>query len=171
MNSVLKVLESRGAGAGNGMVLRVTLRTEVAEELMQELFVKLEPEQRVLPRPDDPGAYARRVAINLAMDWRRARMKKRRVGGLDVEPVGKMRGPAELVEESDEVERVLDAAMALSELAREAFVLHYIEQESYERVGELIGKTGHQARGICHAAVVQVREKLGGRQVKHESVE
>jgi RNA polymerase sigma factor (sigma-70 family) len=169
MNSVLQVLESRGAGL-HGMVLRVTLRTEVAEELMQELFVKLSLSSG-FAKADDPGAYARRVAINLAMDWRRARMKKRRVGGLDVEPVGKVRGPAELVEESDEVERVLDAAMALSELAREAFVLHYIEQETYERVGELLGKTAHQARGICHAAVVQVREKLGGRQVKHESVE
>ena len=57
---------------------------------------------------------------------------------------------------------------SLPELARQAFVLRYVQDESYEAVGVALGRTAHQARGLCHSAVVEIRRRLGVRQVHHE---
>ena len=51
-------------------MLRLTLRRDVAEDLMQELFLKLS-NSNGLDRANQPAAYAYRSAINLAFDWRR----------------------------------------------------------------------------------------------------
>ena len=66
---LLELLDRSGAGL-HALLARLTLREDVAEELMQELFIKLHGAK------DQGGiecwyAYARRTAINLAFDWRR----------------------------------------------------------------------------------------------------
>jgi RNA polymerase sigma-70 factor (ECF subfamily) len=152
---VWKILEEQAPGA-HAVLLRVTLRREVAEELLQELLVKM-AESKGFREAREPGAYMRRAAINLGMDWRRKR-RRGAVTAVDVELVDGGRGPGEMAEAGEEMERILDAAEGLPGLEREAFVLRYVQGESYERVGEMIGKTGHQARGLCHAAVVRVRK-------------
>lgn len=65
---LLELLDRSGAGL-HALLTRLTLRPDVAEELMQELFLKLSAAK------DQGGidcwhAYARRTAINLAFDWR-----------------------------------------------------------------------------------------------------
>ena len=66
---LLELLETSGARL-HALLARLTLREDVAEELMQDLFIKLHGAR------DQGGiecwyAYARRTAINLAFDWRR----------------------------------------------------------------------------------------------------
>lgn len=51
--------------------MRLTLRRDVAAELLQELFVRLGTSE--IENARDPTAYAWRAAINLAMEWRRRR--------------------------------------------------------------------------------------------------
>jgi len=164
VNLVLGILEEHGTGL-QALLLRLTLRPDVAEDLMQELFVKLS-QSRAFAQAIDPGAYARRMAINLAFDWRRA--GRRHTQDLGVDLVFSGRSPGEIVAEAEEVERILEVVEQLGDLARQAFTLRYIEQEGYERVGQILGKTAHQARGLCHMAVQQVRERLAERQVTHE---
>ena len=53
-----------------GLLYRVTLREDVAEDLMQDLFLKLDASEK-FPSARCPLAYARRVALHLAFDWRR----------------------------------------------------------------------------------------------------
>jgi len=147
------------ASAIHALLLRLTLRPETAEDLMQDLFIKLAAAD--LKSARDPAAYVRRVAINLAMDWRRGNARRRGLAtrSLDHDPLDPNPPPAR-IDDADDIERILDAAGALAPLERDAFILRYIQQESFERVGSIIGKTAHQSRGLCHAAVSRIRLKL-----------
>jgi RNA polymerase sigma factor (sigma-70 family) len=165
MNPAWQLLRSDGP-ALHALLWRLTLRADAAEDLLQELFIKLTASSG-FARADDRAAYARRAAINLAMDWRRQRRRAPGDLGGEDPPAGGP-GPAAAAEEADEIGRILDAAGRLGALPREAFVLRYVQDESYERVGQILGKSAHQARGICHAAVKAVREQLATREVTLE---
>lgn len=72
---LLDLLDRSGASL-YALLTRLTLRQDVAEELMQDLFLKLNAAK------DQGGvdcwfAYARRTAINLAFDWRRRERSRR----------------------------------------------------------------------------------------------
>ena len=51
----------------HAILLRLTLRADVAEDLMQDLFCKLAENQRFATAAS-PVAYATRMATNLAFD-------------------------------------------------------------------------------------------------------
>jgi len=157
---LLELLDRSGAGL-YGLLTRLTLREDVAEELMQDLFLKLNGAK------DQGGidcwhAYARRTAINLAFDWRR-RQKVRRACPLDGVPerASDSGEPLGRLIQSEELEEVLAAIDRLAGTSREAFVMRYIQQDSYEEIAEQLGKTVHQVRGLCFRAMSTLRDLLG----------
>ncbi|MBN1509144.1 MAG: sigma-70 family RNA polymerase sigma factor [Sedimentisphaerales bacterium] len=170
---LLDLLETSGARL-HALLARLTLREDVAEELMQDLFLKLHGAR------DQGGiecwyAYARRTAINLAFDWRR-RQATRRMCSLDVASERASDNPAPLSRliEFEELEQVLSAIDQLHGASREVLVMRYIQQDSYEEIAEQLGKTVHQARALCFKAMSALRDVLGcdhspagGKEVQH----
>jgi len=165
---LLELLDRSGASL-HALLTRLTLRQDVAEELMQELFIKLSvaKEQGGV---DCWYAYARRAAINLAFDWRR-RERNRRSCPLDesLECVSPAGSPLGKLIEGEELEQVLAAIGRLHGPSREAFVLRYIQQESYEQIAEQLGKTPHHVRALCSRAMSALRSLVlkDGREVQH----
>ncbi len=157
---LLELLEKSGASL-YALLTRLTLRQDVAEELMQDLFLRLHgaKEQGGI---DCWYAYARRTAINLAFDWRR-RERKHRSCPLDesLELASAAGLPLNRLIESEELERVLAAIGRLHGPAREAFVLRYIQQDSYEDIARQLGKTPHHVRALCSRAMSTLRDTLG----------
>jgi RNA polymerase sigma-70 factor (ECF subfamily) len=165
---LLELLDRSGASL-HALLTRLTLCQDVAEELMQDLFLKLSAAK------DQGGidcwyAYARRTAINLAFDWRR-RARIRRTCSLDEAFESASHDPAPIgrLIESEELEQVLAAIDRLRSPSREAFVLRYIEQESYERIAEQLGKTPHHVRALCSRAMSALRNCVvdDGKEVQH----
>ena len=170
---LLDLLETSGAKL-HALLARLTLREDVAEELMQDLFLKLHGAR------DQGGiecwyAYARRTAINLAFDWRR-RQATRRVGSLDAlaERASETAGPLSQLVASEELEQVLAAIDRLHGTSREVFVMRYIEQNSYEEIAGQLSKTVHQVRALCFRAMSTLRDTLGcdpspagGKEIQH----
>jgi len=157
---LLELLEKSGASL-YALLTRLTLREDVAEELMQELFLKLNGAK------DQGGidcwyAYARRTAINLAFDWRR-RQKIRRSCSLNglLERASDDRAPLSRLIESEELEQVLAAIGRLHGASREAFVMRYLQQDSYEKIAEQLGRTVHQVRALCYRAMSTLRDVFG----------
>jgi len=157
---LLELLEKSGAGL-YALLTRLTLREDVAEELMQELFLKLNT-ARDQGGIDCWQAYARRAAINLAFDWRR-RQKIRRTCSLDgvLERASEDRAPLSRLIESEELEHVLAAIGRLHGASREAFILRYLQQDSYEDIAGQLGKTVHQVRALCFRALSTLRNVFG----------
>jgi RNA polymerase sigma-70 factor (ECF subfamily) len=157
---LLELLETSGAKL-HALLTRLTLREDVAEELLQDLFLKLHGAQ------DQGGidcwyAYARRTAMNLAFDWRR-RQKVRRACSLDelAERASETHAPLGRLIASEELEQVLAAIGRLGGASREVFVMRYIEQNSYEEIAGQLGRDVHQVRALCFRAMSTLRSILG----------
>ena len=140
-----------------GLLTRLTLREDVAEDLMQELFVRLSETSGEISNWD---AYSYRAAMNLAFEWRRKNKQAfvpiERVG----EPVSDDCSPLDKLIRNEEVQQVLSALGRFNGAAREAFVMRYIQQASYESIAEQLNKTSHQVRALCSKAMNYLRDVL-----------
>ena len=166
---LLELLDRSGANLF-ALLTRLTLRQDVAEELMQELFIKLSS-SRGMDKVANWDAYARRAAINLAFDWRRGHKRAalrleqvRRQTSNEESPLGKLI-------RSEELRKTLDAIGQLNRACREALVMRYIQQESYDYIAEQLGKTPHHVRALCSRALNNLRDVLGTDQQKSSGKE
>jgi RNA polymerase sigma-70 factor (ECF subfamily) len=154
-----RLVEAEGARL-YGLLARLTLREEVADDLLQELVVRLSRSDG-FQRANDPVAYARRAAIHLAFDWRRQGKSRRRTGPLSDEPAVPAPNLLGQLVDREELEQVLAALEKLSRLSRSCLVLRYIEQLSYQEVAEQLDVTPHQARAACHKGIRRLRSLMG----------
>ena len=160
--TLLQLLEKSGATYFR-LLTRLTLREDVAEELMQELFIKLS-NTNDLNDVKNLDAYARRAAINLAFDWRRS--NKHNHSGLDrlQEPASNDNAPLTNMVQAEQLEQVLDSIEKLNKTSREVLIMRYIEEQTTEDIAEQLNKTPHQVRALCSRALGNVRDKLGSNQ-------
>ena len=152
---LVALLESAGPGL-HRLLTKLTLRPDVAEDLMQELFVNLAQSDGFV-RAADPAAYAYRAAMNLAFGWRHAQERTQAMLSGFEPPVALPDGPLARLQADEETRRVLDAMNDLPVLQRDALTLRYIQQAEYETVAATLGKTPSQARALCHKAIGTLR--------------
>ena len=166
---LLELLDKSGANL-YALWTKLTLREDVAEELMQELFIKLS-NSRGFDKAGNRQAYARRAAINLAFDWRRS--QKRNPLRLDqvCEPASNDSSPLGKLVRTEELDEILNAISRLKGAYREAFVMRYIQQEPYDYIAEQLGKTSHHVRAMCSKALNHLRNMLGHNRQKSSGKE
>ncbi len=152
---LLELLDKSGANL-YALLTRLTLREDIAEELMQELFIKLNNTSR-FDKVRNHYAYARKTAINLAFEWRRNR-KLNRVGLDQIsEPASNSISPLNKLIRTEELDEILNAIGKLNKVPREAFVMRYIQQKPYEYIAGQLGKTVHHVRALCSRASTRIR--------------
>ena len=157
-NKILQLLDKSGERL-HRLLGRLTRREDVVGDLLQELFIRLW-NSKAFDKADDPFAYACRAAINLAFEWRRKQKARCQISQENC-PVPK-ESPSALGKmiQAEELEQVLDAASKLTDLARDVIVMHYIEQDSYEEIGQRLGKKPQYMRALCAKAMAELREML-----------
>ena len=153
---LLELLDKSGANLYT-LLTRLTLREDVAEELMQELFIKLNKSN--FDKARNRYAYARKTAINLAFEWRRNR-KFNSVGLDQISEPALNNSPLNELIRIERLNEILNAIGKLNKFPREAFVMRYIEQESYDYIAEQLGKTNHHVRAMCSRASTRIRDIL-----------
>lgn len=158
LNGQLLELLDRSGAKLHALLTKLTLRQDIAEELMQELFIKL---STASDKISNLNAYAYRAAINLAFDYRR---KNKQIPV----PIEEIYEPAandcpvlDRLVQNEQIQEVLCAIGQLNNAAREAFVMRYIQEESYEYISEQLGKEPHQVRALCSKAMGNLRDILG----------
>jgi RNA polymerase sigma factor (sigma-70 family) len=144
----------------HALLYRLTLRSDVAEDLLQELFCKLATSAG-FQQADKPTAFAYRAASNLAFDWRRARKRVPVVSSDGAEIDSGAVSPLAEIVRREELEQTLTAISELPETSRDIVVMRYLQQQGYEAIAEQFGKTAHQVRALVHKAMEQLREQLG----------
>jgi RNA polymerase sigma factor (sigma-70 family) len=151
---LLELLDKSGASLYT-LLTRLTLREDIAEELMQELFIKLNKGH--FDKVRNRYAYARKTAINLAFEWRRN--QKLNPVALDQisEPASNSISPLNKLIRTEELDEILNAIGKLNKVPREAFVMRYIQQEPYDYIAEQMGKTVHHIRALCSRATNRIR--------------
>lgn len=142
------------------LLVRLTLRADVADDLLQELFCKL-TRSNGFHRATDPAAYAFRAAANLAFDYRRSQKRGPRAEFTAADGLSRDGSPLVDLIRREELERVLDAIGKLPRTSRDIVVLRYLERQDFETIAEQFGKTPHQVRALCHKGIVLLRRALG----------
>src|SRR3954469_12111610 len=77
---LLQLLDTDGRRL-HRLLTRLTLRADAAEDLLQELFLRLR-DSAGFRMADNPAAFAVRTAVNLAFDWRRKSQRRREVAAV-----------------------------------------------------------------------------------------
>lgn len=156
--TLVKLLDEHGARL-NAMLLKLTLREDVAADLLQELFLRLSKSPG-FQRAPSPERYLFRAAINIAFDWRkRERLSSNRE--LLEEDLATWDCPVENAIRREDAERILAAMDRLAKAKRELITLRYIHGWSYEELARHLGSTPHRVRALCSKAVARLRTLLG----------
>ena len=153
-DELLKLLDAEGPRLFR-LLARLTLRDDAADDLLQELFLKLHRSPG-FASAQSRIAFASRAAVNLAFDWRR-RAQRTDTAPLPDDLAGITRDPLEALIRREEIAVVFAAMESLSELQRLVLILHYVEQQSPEEIGSAIDKSAHQVRALCSKAVAALR--------------
>jgi len=158
---VLELLDRHGKSL-HRLLARLTRCEHATSDLMQELFVRLS-QSNGTRQARDVYAYAWRTAMNLAFEWRRQR--KIRLSPLDQTDLPDESRPSVLRQmiRDEQIEYLLEATSKLDEPARSVVVMRFIEQESYERIAERLGKNPAYLRSLCSKSLSRLRGLLSER--------
>ncbi len=131
-----------------GFLLRLTRERALAEELVQETFVRLAQHARRLRADTRLGAWLFTVARNLALSAARRRAwQELRVGVLRLVPEQRRIVPPDELLEGSEAQAALEAALAgLPGWAREILLLCGVEAFAPQEAAEILGITPAAAR-------------------------
>ncbi len=156
--NVLQLIETSGDRLYR-LLMRITMREDIVGDLMQELFIKLS-NSRGFGKAENPFAYAWRAAVNLGFEWRRQQKIKFCTLVEDPPATENRFSPLDEMVRKENIDQVLDATARLSRRAREVVVMHYIDQESYEKIAERLGKQPQYLRSLCSKALARIRRLL-----------
>jgi len=155
---ILQLLDASGERL-HRLLGRLTRCEDVVGDLLQELFIRLW-NSGAFDKADDPFAYAYRAAINLAFEWRRKQKATFQISQENCPAPKESPSVLGKMIQAEELEQVLNAASRLTDLARDVVVMRYIEQDSYEEIGQRLGKKPQYMRALCAKAMARLRELL-----------
>jgi RNA polymerase sigma factor (sigma-70 family) len=155
---LLRLLDDYGVRL-HALLTKITLRADVAEELLQDLFLKLCKAEGLAQAPR-PEQYLFRSAINLAFDWGRRKGREAIAAPLTGAETCSCPSPLESAINREELHRVMLAAARLPPADRELVVLKFLDGCSYEVLADQFGSTPHRVRALCAKAVARLRKQL-----------
>jgi RNA polymerase sigma-70 factor (ECF subfamily) len=145
-----------------GYLVRMTRRRDVAEDLLQETFLRLAQHAKRLADDTRLGAWLFTVAHRLVQSWGRAQAVRAQLAGdLPVqEPAGSGRSPLEAVADSQTQLALERAFAALAPAHREVALLVGIEGMQPSEVAEILGLRADAVRQRLARARAQLAELL-----------
>lgn len=141
------------------LLVRLTLRQDVAEDLLQDLVLRLAGSPG-FAAAGNPYAYARKAALHLAFNWIRSRRRRRE------EPAGNFDEAADVptawsrLVKAEDIRRLLEHMEGLGDRDRLILVMRYFDDAAYADIAQVIGSTAAQARAFCHKAIRRLREAM-----------
>jgi RNA polymerase sigma-70 factor (ECF subfamily) len=146
----------------HSLLAKVAVRRDVADDLLQELFLKLHRADGFAQAPR-PELYLFRAAINLAFDWRSRSRRSFAPVALNGDETRSGPSPLEQAIHHEELERVMSAVERLPPTDRELVVMRFLDGSSYEELADHLGSTPHCVRASCSKAVARLRRQLDSR--------
>jgi RNA polymerase sigma-70 factor (ECF subfamily) len=136
-----------------------------AEDAVQETFTRGLAYLHTYRGGAKPEVWLYSIALNVSRAaYRKARSSEGHADTMCLDRgrarSGTPRGPLTSLIRRETATRLALALGFLTDLQREAFVLHYVEDLAYEAIAPLIGVSTVGARGLAHRARRVLREKL-----------
>jgi len=164
VQELLDLLETVGPRV-HVLLTNLTGRVDAAEDLLQELFLKLSRSNGFKTAPNQE-AYLLRSAIHIAFDWRKQNRKLISLEDFKTEITQPGISPADGLIQAEMVGKVLQALEMLSDNDRELICMRFLEEMSNETLAAHLGVSAHQVRSKCSKAMDRLRRILQADQVK-----
>jgi RNA polymerase sigma-70 factor (ECF subfamily) len=145
-----------------GYLVRMTRRRDVAEDLLQETFLRLAQNARSLTDGTRFGAWLFTVAHRLVVSWARAQQVRAQLAGdLPDEPVAPDRSPRDALADSQAHAALERAFAALPPAYREVALLVGVEGMQPTEVAQILGLRPDAVRQRLARARAQLADALG----------
>jgi len=148
----------------SGLLYRVALsllrNAAEAEDVVQDVFLRVLQRQGELRRIAEVRAWLVRITWNLAID----RTRKIRPDQMDemfaAELVSREMPADEAFEEAGRMRRVLAAIERLPKLERQVLLLSAMQELSNAEIAAVVGKSGSSVRSLLFRARTRLRERI-----------
>lgn len=131
----------------------------MADDLLQDLVVKLS-QADTFDTAENPYAYARRAAVNLAFSWIRTRRRDREQAVEDFDHPDSDPPVWSKLVRAEDIRRVLDHMEDLGDRDRFILAMRYFDEAGFDEIAQVIGGTKDQARALCHKAIRRLRTAM-----------
>ncbi len=142
------------------VALRLLGNVEDAEDMVQEVYMKLWSKRDALPEVKDVEAYCVTLTKNMCVD----RLRLAEVEEVDVEtmtlPIAATDDVARRIEERDTVEHVKAFVVTLPENQQRVITLRDMEERSFEEIEQMTGLTAVNVRALLSRARKAIRERF-----------
>ena len=142
------------------VALRLLGNVEDAEDMVQEVYMKLWSKRDALPEVKDVEAYCVTLTKNMCID----RLRLAEVEEVDAEtmtlPIAATDDVARRIEERDTVEHVKAFVVTLPENQQRVITLRDIEERSFEEIEQMTGLTAVNVRALLSRARKAIRERF-----------
>ena len=155
----LDALYERYAPAALRMAYFLTGDPDLAEDLVQDAFVRVTGRFQHLRRPEAFDAYLRRTIVNLFASHLRRLRRERAELSREAGEIG-----LQVREDRDPAQRddLWNAVLALPKRQRAAVVLRFYEDLSERETAEVLRCTTGAVNSLVARAMVALRERIGG---------
>jgi RNA polymerase sigma-70 factor (ECF subfamily) len=144
-----------------GYLIRMTRRRDVAEDLLQEVFMRLAQHAKRLAADTRLGAWLFTVAHRLVVSWARAQQVRGQLAGDLPGPAVSERSPLEAIADS-QAQLALERALAeLPPVYREVALLVGVEGLQPSEAAEILGLRADAVRQRLARARSQLAAALG----------
>jgi RNA polymerase sigma-70 factor (ECF subfamily) len=148
-----------------GYFYRLTGSHHEAEDLLQDLFVRLVRALRSYEHRGRFDAWLFQMAANLARDRIRQLSRSKQTGSealkLDSEPAPGDQDPAARMDRQEQIDRLQQALARLSESEREVLCLRHFSQLSFREIADLMGTPLGTALARAHRGLDRLRSLMG----------
>ena len=143
------------------MAFRLMSNREEAEDIVQEVYVKLWGMRNQLNSYNSVEALAVRITRNLCLDnLRRRKVNQNAMKAEQMKEEMHSVSPAEQLEKKEEAEMIHTLIAALPEPQRSLVHLRHLEGKEYEEISEMVNMNVNAIRVSISRARKQMREML-----------
>ncbi len=139
------------------LAMRITMNAQEAEDIVQDVIMKLWDMREKLDEVDNLEAFTLRVTRNLALD--RQRMRANNTETLDAVAYN-VHNEEDASDRREQVESIRNIMQMLPEKQRSAMQLRDFEGYSYKEISQILGITEDQVKVSIFRARQFVRVKL-----------
>lgn len=146
------------------VALSIVRNPAEAEDIVQEVFLRVVQKQRQLAGLVEPRAWLVRIAWNLALD-RRRRIRPAQMDDEFAAALASASLPADqALAETRRMTEVFTAIERLPKQERRALVLSAMDELSTAEIATILGKTESGVRALLFRARIRLRQRLGENQ-------
>ena len=142
------------------LAFSVTGDTGLAEDVLQDVFIKLWDQREQLKTIDNLGAWCMRMTRNQAIDKTRSRHFKVSAIPEGFDKKDPEADPAQLTEQADTLAHLQSWMRQLPPAQREVIQLRDVEGFTYEEIGATLQLSASQVKVYLHRARLFLREKV-----------